>query len=67
MIPVALDQESTALEPLYESVDPELDALPRSNGSSATPDDLSVTFTVAGRQAALAAGWSSAQTRPDGC
>ena len=50
-IAVALDREATAFGTLYESVDPDaLDALLRSNGSSATPDDLSVTFTVADRQ-----------------
>ena len=48
---VALDREITALEPLYESVDPDaLDALLRSNGSSATPGELTVTLTVADRQ-----------------
>ena len=48
---VALDREITALEPLYESVDPDaLDALLRSNSSSSTPDDLTVRFTVADRQ-----------------
>ena len=50
-VAVALDREATALEPLYESVDPDaLDVLLRSNGSSATPSDLAVTFTVADRQ-----------------
>ena len=50
-VAVALDREATAFGTLYESVDPDaLDALLRSNGSSATPDDLSVTFTVADRQ-----------------
>ena len=46
-IAVALDRETTALEPLYEFVDPEaLDALLRSNDSSATPNDITVTFTL---------------------
>ena len=50
-IAVALNREVTALEPLYESVDPDaLDALLQSNGSSATPRDLTVTFTAADRQ-----------------
>ena len=50
-VAVALDRTEIALEPLYESVDPDaLDALLQSQGSSATPDDLSVTFTVADRQ-----------------
>ena len=53
-VAVALDRETTALEPLYESVDPDaLDALLRSNGPSATPDDLTVTFTVADRQVTI--------------
>ena len=50
-IAVALDGETTALEPLYEFVDPDaLATLLQSRGSSATPDDLFVTFTVADRQ-----------------
>ena len=50
-IAAALDRETTALEPLYEPVDPDaLNALLRSNGSSTTPDDLTVRFTVADRQ-----------------
>ena len=50
-IAVALDRETTALEPLYEFVDPDaLDALLRSNDSSATPNDITVTFSVADRQ-----------------
>ena len=39
-VAIALDRKETALELLYESVDPDaLDALLQSNGSSATPDD----------------------------
>ena len=50
-IAVTLDRKTTALEPLYESVDPDaLDALLQSKGSSATPSELTVTFTVADRQ-----------------
>ena len=50
-IAVALDRKETALEPLYESVDPDaLDALLQAKDSSATPSELTVTFTVADRQ-----------------
>ena len=50
-VAVALDRETTALGPLYESVDPDaLETLLQSNGSSATPSDVTVTFTVADRQ-----------------
>jgi len=50
-VAVALDLETTALEPLYESVDPDaLDALFEAKDSSATPGELTVTFTVAERQ-----------------
>jgi len=64
-IAVALDREATALEPLYESVDPDaLDALLQSNGSSATPRDLTVTFTVADRQVTVH-GSGEVVVRPD--
>ena len=50
-VTVALDRKETTFGPLYESVDPDaLDALLRSNGSSATPGELTVTLTVADRQ-----------------
>jgi len=50
-IAVALGCEPTALEPLYESVDPDaLDRLLQPSGSSAAPGDLTVTFAVADRQ-----------------
>ena len=50
-IAVALDRETEAFGPLYESVDPDaLDVLLRSNASSAAPNDLTVRFTVADRQ-----------------
>jgi len=50
-VAVALDRKETAFGPLYESVDPDaLDALLQSNGSSATPGELTVTLTVADRQ-----------------
>ena len=50
-VAVALDREATALEPLYESVDPDaLDMLLQSDGSSMTPREATVTFTVADRQ-----------------
>ena len=53
-IAVALDREPTALEPLYESVDLDaLDALLEAKDSSATPGDLTVTFTVADREATV--------------
>jgi len=64
-VAVALDREATAFGTLYESVDPDaLDALLRSNGSSATPDDLSVTFTVADRQVTVH-GSGEVVVRPD--
>ena len=50
-IAVALDRETTSLEPLYESIDPDaLNEFLQSKGSSVTPSDLIVTFTVADRQ-----------------
>ena len=50
-VAVALDRKETAFEPLYESVDPDaLDALLQSNGSSATAGEVTVRFTLAGRQ-----------------
>ena len=64
-VAVALDRETTSLEPLYESVDPDaLDALLHSNGSSATPRDLTVTFTVADRQVTVH-GSGEVVVRPD--
>ena len=54
---VALNREERALEPLYESVDPDaLDALLQSNGPSATPSDLTVRFTVADQQITVHSG-----------
>ena len=50
-VAVARGLETTALEPLYESADPDaLDALLEARDSSATPGELTVTFTAADRQ-----------------
>ena len=50
-VAIALDREPTTIEPLYESIDPDaLDALLRSNGSSAAANGVTVSFVVADRQ-----------------
>lgn len=50
-VAVAVDREPTAIEPLYESVDPDaLDALVRSNEEPSAADTVAVSFDVAGRR-----------------
>jgi hypothetical protein len=48
-VAIAADAEPTAIEPLYNSVDPDsLDALVRSNGRGPKNGDVTVTFTLDG-------------------
>ena len=64
-VAVTLDRKETALEPLYESVDPDaLDAILQSNGSSATSSEVTVRFTLAGRQVTVH-GSGEVVVRPD--
>lgn len=49
LVAIASDCEPTAIEPLYESVDPDaLDALVRSKGARSTERDATVSFAFAG-------------------
>lgn len=51
---IALDCAPTAMEPLYESVDPHaLDTIVRSNGSGADGTPTTLTFVHAGRDIAV--------------
>jgi hypothetical protein len=48
-VAIAENAEPTAIEPLYDSVDPDaLDALVRSNGRNPKNGDVTVTFTLDG-------------------
>jgi len=50
-VAIALNREPTTIEPLYRSIDPDaLDALLQPNGSSASSNDVTVSFLVADRQ-----------------
>ena len=49
MVAIAADREPSALEPLYDTVDPEaLDTLIRRNGDVESTTEMRVTFTYAG-------------------
>jgi len=48
-VAIASDREPTAIEPLYETIDPDaLDALVRSNETVSSRGDVNVTFEFAG-------------------
>ena len=50
-VAIAADAEPTAIDPLYNSVDPDaLDALVRSNGRGPKTGDVTVTFTLDGHE-----------------
>lgn len=65
-VAIAADREPTAIEPLYETVDPDaLDALIRSGGSNSTDGDAaSVTFALDGFEVTVQRG-GTVVVRPD--
>jgi hypothetical protein len=64
-VAIAADREPTAIEPLYETVDPDaLDALIRSGDPNLTDGDASVTFALDGYQVTVQRGGTVA-VRPD--